>query len=126
MDLERRRRIEDLCDAALERSADERAAFVAAVCGSDDALRSEVESLLAHAQKAEGFLAMPVGQLAAQIMAIDRAAAESSSDGTAELLVTQLSELAAVADLHRSTPPRPLTLSHIPPSRGSQRLWPRR
>ena len=94
MDLERRRRIEELCDAALERSADERAAFVAAACGTDDALRSEVESLLAHAQKAEGFLAMPVGQLAAQIMAIDWAAAESSSDGTAELLVAQLREVA--------------------------------
>jgi TolB-like protein/tRNA A-37 threonylcarbamoyl transferase component Bud32 len=90
MDLERRRRIEELCDAALERSADERAAFVAAACGSDDALQSEVESLLAHARKAEGFLAMPVGQLAAQIMAVDWAAAESSSDGTAELLVRQL------------------------------------
>ena len=122
MDLERRRRIEDLCDAALERSADERAAFVAAACGSDDALRSEVESLLAHAQKAEGFLAMPVGQLAAQIMAIDWAAAESSSDGTAQLLVTQLGVLAAVADLHRSTPPRPSTLSRIPPSCGEPKV----
>ncbi len=122
MDLERRRRIEDLCDAALERSADEGAAFVAAACGSDDALRSEVESLLAHAQKAESFLAMPVGQLAAQVMAIDWAAAESSSDGTAQLLVTQLGALAAVADLHRSTPPRPSTLSHIRPSRGEPKV----
>jgi serine/threonine-protein kinase len=144
MDLERRRRIEDLCDAALERSADERAAFVAAACGSDDELRSEVESLLAHAHKAEGFLAMPVGQLAAQIMAIDWAAAESRSDGTAQLLVTQLRVQAAVAafargdhgrasasldeatrsraDLHRSTPPRPSTLSHIPPSRGEPKV----
>jgi eukaryotic-like serine/threonine-protein kinase len=117
MDLERRRRIEDLCDAALERSADERAAFVAAACGSDDALRSEVESLLAHAPKADGFLAMPVGQLAAQIMPIDWAAAESSSDGTAELVVRQLKVLAAVADLDRSELPSPSTLSQIPPSR---------
>ena len=63
-----RQRIEDLCDAALDRSADERAAFVTAACGNDDALRQEVESLLAHAHKAEGFLATPVGELAAQIM----------------------------------------------------------
>ena len=41
---------------------------------------------------------------------IDWAAAESSSDGTAQLLVTQLRVLAAVADLHRSTPPRPSPL----------------
>ena len=47
---------------------------------------------------------------------IDWAAAESSSDGTAQLLVRQLRVLAAVADLHRSTPPSPSTLSQIPPS----------
>ena len=34
---------------------------------------------------------------------IDWAAAESSSDGTAQLLVGQLRVLAAVADLHRGT-----------------------
>jgi TolB-like protein/tRNA A-37 threonylcarbamoyl transferase component Bud32 len=48
---------------------------------------------------------------------INWAAAESSSDGTAQLLVGQLRVLAAVADLHRSTPPSPSTLSQIPPSR---------
>jgi TolB-like protein/tRNA A-37 threonylcarbamoyl transferase component Bud32 len=70
---------------------------------------------------------------------IDWASAESSSDGTARLLVRQLRVLAAVAafaredqgrasasldeaarsraDLHRSDPPSPSTLSQIPPSR---------
>ena len=48
---------------------------------------------------------------------IDWAAAESSSDGTAQLLVEQLRVLAAVADLHRTTPPSPSTLAQIPPSR---------
>ena len=37
---------------------------------------------------------------------IDWAAAESSSDGTAQLLVGQLRVLAAVADLHRTYPRR--------------------
>ena len=32
-DPERRRRVEDVCDAALDRDARERAAFVAAACG---------------------------------------------------------------------------------------------
>ena len=64
-----RQRIEDLCDAALELPADERAAFVAAACGNDDALRREVEALLAHAPDAERFLATPLGDLAAQILA---------------------------------------------------------
>ena len=48
---------------------------------------------------------------------IDWAAAESRSEGTAQLLVGQLRVLAAVADLHRSTSPSPSTLAQIPPSR---------
>ena len=35
-DLERRRRIEELCDAALDHDASERAAFVAGACGPDE------------------------------------------------------------------------------------------
>jgi Tol biopolymer transport system component len=69
IDLERRRRIEDLCDAALDRDAAERAAFVAAECGQDEALRRDVEALLAHAPRAESFLATPLGELAAQVLA---------------------------------------------------------
>ena len=54
-DPERQRRVEDLCDAALDRDARERVAFVAAACGDDDALRQEVESLLAHARRPRAF-----------------------------------------------------------------------
>ena len=68
-DLERRRRVEELCDAALDRDARERAAFVAVACGRDEALRREVEALLAHAQTAEGFLAAPMAAVAAQVLA---------------------------------------------------------
>ena len=68
-DPERQRRAEEVCDSALDLHEGDRAAFVAAACGDDDVLRQDVESLLAHAQKAEGFLATPVGELAAQIMA---------------------------------------------------------
>ncbi len=67
-DAERRRRVEHVCDAALDRDARERAAFVAAECGLDEAMRQEVEALLAHAQAAEGFLAAPIGALAASVL----------------------------------------------------------
>jgi Tol biopolymer transport system component len=67
-DADRRRRIEDLCDAALDRTPGERAAFVAAACGPDDALRLEVEALLAHAPAAEGFLETSVAEMAAQVL----------------------------------------------------------
>jgi Tol biopolymer transport system component len=69
IDLERRRRIEDLCDAALDRDPGERAHFVEAACGTDSALRREVEALLAHAPRAEAFLATPPGELAARVLA---------------------------------------------------------
>ena len=73
-DPERRRRIEDLCDAALVLDVRERAAFVAAACGHDDALRREVEALLAHAQTAERFLEVPLGEVAAHVLAGPRPA----------------------------------------------------
>ena len=73
-DPERRRRVEDLCDAALDRDVRERAAFVAAACGHDEALRREVEALLAHAQTAEGFLEAPIGEVAAHVLADEHGA----------------------------------------------------
>jgi Tol biopolymer transport system component len=74
-DPERRRRVEELCDAALDRDAHERAAFVAAACGPDQALRAEVEALLAHAPTAEGFLEASMGEVAAQVLADEHGAA---------------------------------------------------
>jgi len=73
-DPERRQRVEELCDAALNRDARERAAFVAAACGRDDVLRQEVEALLAHAQTAEGFLVTPMGEVAAHVLAEEHGA----------------------------------------------------
>src|SRR5512145_1050541 len=71
-DAERRRRVEAVCDAALDREVRERGAFVVAACGSDEALRQEVEALLAHAQTAEGFLVKPLGAVAASVLAEER------------------------------------------------------
>ena len=41
--------VDRLFDAALEREPHERAAFLDEACADDEALRREVESLLAHA-----------------------------------------------------------------------------
>ena len=73
-DPEHRRRVEQICDAALHRDARERAAFVAAACGPDEALRAEVEALLAHAQTAEGFLEASMGEVAAHVLAAEQGA----------------------------------------------------
>jgi Tol biopolymer transport system component len=70
-DAERRRRVEEVCDAALDRDEHARPAFVAAACGAEDDLRREVEALLAHAHEAETFLEVPLGDVAAQVLAAD-------------------------------------------------------
>ena len=48
MSADRQRRITELCHAALERNASDRAAFLREACAGDQALRREVESLLKH------------------------------------------------------------------------------
>src|SRR4051812_10007130 len=73
IDAERRRRIDHLCDAALDRGAEERSAFVAAECKDDHVLRREVESLLAHAPTADRFLETAVTEVAAKMFAAERA-----------------------------------------------------
>jgi len=66
---ERWQKVERLCDAALEREASQRAAFLAQACQGDDELRREVESLLAQEKPAEGFLESPAVKVAAAAMA---------------------------------------------------------
>ena len=66
---ERRQRIEELCEAALERDAAERKAFVVAACADDEALQRDVLALLAHAHTAEQFLATPIEEVAAHVLA---------------------------------------------------------
>jgi len=51
--------VERICVGALEHPSSERAAFVLEACQGDAALQHEVESLLAHAARADRFLAQP-------------------------------------------------------------------
>jgi hypothetical protein len=57
MNNERWQRIEQLYHAALERGASERGPFLDEACGPDEALRREVETLLASDAQAQAFLA---------------------------------------------------------------------
>lgn len=56
---ERWRRVEELYHAALARDARDRALFLGDACAGDDALRRDVESLLAQPMSAEAFLGQP-------------------------------------------------------------------
>jgi len=51
--------VERICLAALDRPAEERAAFLDEACHGDEALRHDVDSLLAHASPAERFIEQP-------------------------------------------------------------------
>src|SRR3954468_21766191 len=62
-------RVEQICDAALALEPASRAAFVAEACAGDERLRREVESLLRHHSKADGFLVEPALLTAAQRIA---------------------------------------------------------
>src|ERR1051325_4997264 len=57
MTAERWQRVEELYHAALSRADDQRAAFLARECGSDEELRREVESLLQQSISRDNFLA---------------------------------------------------------------------
>jgi eukaryotic-like serine/threonine-protein kinase len=59
MPSEQFQKINDLFLASLEQPHEQRALFLKNVCGDDDNLRSEVESLLAAHEKAQNFLKVP-------------------------------------------------------------------
>jgi serine/threonine protein kinase/Tol biopolymer transport system component len=81
-----RRRVEDICDAALQRHETDRLSFVAEACGVDDALRKEVEALLSHSAHADQFLVAPIGAVAAEILADDSTSIVGRRFGVYEIL----------------------------------------
>jgi eukaryotic-like serine/threonine-protein kinase len=67
--------IDRLYHAALERETAARSAFLADACAGDDALRAEVESLLAYESAADQFLTRPALEQAARTLPKARAGA---------------------------------------------------
>jgi serine/threonine protein kinase len=68
MSSERWQKIDQLFHAALEQDASQRTAFVSQACGADHALQSEIESLLASHQEADGFIETPAADVAADLL----------------------------------------------------------
>jgi hypothetical protein len=64
MSADRTKRTSDLFHAALARPQEQRAAFLIQACGSDEALREEVESLLRFDGQSPSFLESPAAALA--------------------------------------------------------------
>jgi len=68
MSADRQRLITQLCHAALERSAPDRAAFLREACAGDEALRQEVASLLDYEEAADRFLERPAVEEVARLV----------------------------------------------------------
>ena len=69
MKLDRWQQIEKIYHSALEHEPRQREAFLREACAGDEALRKEVESLLAHQPQAESFIEKPALEVAAKGMA---------------------------------------------------------
>jgi Tol biopolymer transport system component len=65
---DRWRRVEQICQDALDRPRAERAAFLDTACGPDVRVRGEVDALLAQEEAGEPFLESPIGAVAAGAM----------------------------------------------------------
>jgi eukaryotic-like serine/threonine-protein kinase len=63
------RRVEELCHRALELDESQRAQFLDQACGSDERLRREVASLLAHEKTAEHFIESPALEVMGTLIA---------------------------------------------------------
>lgn len=82
---ERWRRVESLCSEALARPASTRLEFLQRACGDDEALRREVESLVARASRADEFLEGPVAAVMAGMMTTDSSLLTGRRFGAFEL-----------------------------------------
>jgi len=71
MKRDRWEKIEELYHSALERNADDRAAYLSEACGGDEALQREVQSLLLQEQRGDSFLEEPAIQGLAKGMSAD-------------------------------------------------------
>src|SRR5713226_65832 len=69
---DRWQKIEELYHSAREREGSQRDAFLEEACAGDEALRQEIESLLAEEKREAGFLEWPALEIAVKEMARDR------------------------------------------------------
>jgi hypothetical protein len=70
MNAERWQKVKELFDAVVDLKPDARGQFLDAACGTDSALRADVEKLLSSSADADGFLEQPAAnQMASAILA---------------------------------------------------------
>lgn len=88
-------RVEELYHRALELDESHRAEFLEHACRDDEALRHEVESLLAHDKEAERFIESPALEVVGKLVANDPAITE----GGAKLIGSAVSHYRVIEKL---------------------------
>jgi eukaryotic-like serine/threonine-protein kinase len=73
MSSDRFQQIERIYHSALEKDEHQRSAYLNEVCAGDEALRRDVEGLLAYVGRADAFMAAPALDIAARALAVRRA-----------------------------------------------------
>jgi eukaryotic-like serine/threonine-protein kinase len=106
---ERWRQIDRLFEAALERPAHDRLAFLAVECADDEGLRAEVESLLAAHDEQDSFLERPLSTNGWSLLADCRASALPGETFRNYRIVRRLgtggtSEVYLAQDIHLARP----------------------
>jgi Tol biopolymer transport system component len=79
MDTKRWRQIDNLLEAALDRTPEQRKTFLAQACAGDEELRREIESLIVHERAAGSFMESPALDVAARALA-GKAERDKSTD----------------------------------------------
>ena len=89
------RRVEELCQHALELDASRRAEFLEHACANDEVLRREVESLLLYEERAGHFIELPALEVVGRLLATDRVPTEEA----ARLIGTTVSHYRVIEEL---------------------------
>ena len=74
------RRVEELCQRAMELDPSRRAEFLERSCGDDKELRRKVEALLAHETRAEHFIESPALEVMGKLIASDPGLREGGAE----------------------------------------------
>src|SRR4030095_6644126 len=69
--MERWATVKQIHQAAVDRPMSERTAFLDEICAGDEALRSEIQSLLSYQDEAESFIEVPAIEVAARVLSED-------------------------------------------------------
>jgi eukaryotic-like serine/threonine-protein kinase len=85
---ERWQRAKEIFQVAVDRAPDERSAFLASACDGDEALRKEVESLIASHEKSGEFIDSPAYEAATELFKADQDLKPGQGVGHYEILST--------------------------------------